>query len=331
MQPLFFRSLFFLALAALLWQCDSPPQSESISTDSFRKAEERNFVSPPAFNADSAYAFVEQQVAFGPRVPNTPEHVACGNFLIEKLRGWGAKMTIQEFRATAFDGTALNGKNIMASINPGAQKRVLLAAHWDTRPFADQDDERQSEPILGANDGGSGVAVLLEVARTILTAADKPNIGVDIMLFDLEDYGKSNVRNSYCLGSQYWSANKVPAGYSAYYGILLDMVGAKDAQFYREAISMEYAPRIVERVWNMGQQMGYATHFIQQNTDGVTDDHYYVNEIAKIPMIDIIQHDPQTDNFFGAYWHTHDDNMDIISRQTLKAVGHTVLAVIYNE
>lgn len=324
------RSILLLSLAALLWQCDSKPKGGRVSTEGLREPK-KEFIQPPAFNADSAYVYVEKQVDFGPRVPNTPAHTACGNFLIAELERIGAQVRVQEFEAEAFDGTVLNGRNIMASLKPEASKRILLAAHWDTRPFADQDDERQDEPILGANDGGSGTAVLLEIARTIRQAAKKPEVGVDILLFDLEDYGKSDVRNSYCLGSQHWSRNKMPQNYSAFFGILLDMVGAKNAQFYKEAISMQYAPKVADKVWDIGQQMGYASYFIDQRADGITDDHYYVNTIANIPMIDIIEHDPQTEKFFGSYWHTHDDNLEVIDRQTLKAVGQTVLGVLYNE
>ncbi|MGF1533571.1 MAG: M28 family peptidase [Bernardetiaceae bacterium] len=326
---------FLVVFPWLFWQCQSNSSDGGrISTDALRELEKKDLIPAPPFSADSALFFLDQQLGFGPRVPNTPGHQACGDYLIATLEGWGLLVLVQDFTAKAFDGTLLKGRNIMARFDPTQSKRVLLAAHWDTRPFADQDSDptRRNEPFLGANDGASGVAVLLEIAR-LLTQKEtpKPPVGVDLLFFDLEDYGKSNVRNSYCLGSQHWGANKMPEGYSAYYGILLDMVGAQQARFYKESTSMQFAPKVMQRVWQIGQQLGYGQYFIDQAAEGVLDDHYYVNTLAKIPMIDIIEHDPQTPNYFGGYWHTHQDNRDIIDKATLKAVGQTVLTTIYNE
>ncbi|MDN4164507.1 M28 family peptidase [Cytophagales bacterium LB-30] len=293
----------------------------------------------PVFVADSAYAFVQKQVDFGPRVPNTAAHSACGDYLVASLTRFGWQVQEQLFEMEAYTGEKLALRNIIASINPEEKKRILLAAHWDTRPFADKDAERQKEPIDGANDGGSGVGVLLEIARVL--GAEKPEVGVDIILFDGEDYGEAmfDAGNApytntswYCLGSQYWSKNKHKAGYSAYYGILLDMVGAKDALFYQEGNSLEYAPSIVYKVWETASAIGYDHHFVNRKTYGITDDHYFVNTIGKIPMIDIIEYDPlNPESYFPDYHHTHKDNMDIISRETLKAVGQTVIQTVVNE
>jgi glutaminyl-peptide cyclotransferase len=292
----------------------------------------------PAFNEDSAYFFVEKQVKFGPRVPNSRPHVQCGDYLISQLKKYGAEVTVQTFVATAFDGTQLQSRNIIASINPAATKRILLSAHWDTRPFADQDTARQRQPIEGANDGGSGVAVLLEIARTIQADSLKPGVGIDIILFDSEDYGapewdekEDNSKVWYCLGSQYWAANKHKPGYSAYYGINLDMVGAADARFAREGTSIEYASSVVSKVWSLASRLGYGTYFIPVQSPAITDDHVFVNRIARIPTIDIIEFNQAGDNYFGTYWHTHRDNMSVIDRKTLKAVGQTVLQAVYQE
>jgi hypothetical protein len=224
-------------------------------------------------------------------------------------------------------------RNIFASFYPEKTRRILLAAHWDTRPFADKDDERQKEPIQGANDGGSGVGVLLEIAR--LLQENEPDVGVDIMLFDGEDYGQpqwdtdySEKGETYCLGSQYWAKNKMPANYAAYYGILLDMVGAENARFGREYYSQANAPSILNKVWTIGQKLGYGDFFLNEPSGAITDDHVFVNQ-AGIPMIDIIEYHPET--FFGWYHHTHDDNMDVISRRTLEAVGETVTHVLFRE
>lgn len=294
-------------------------------------------VNVPEFNADSAYNYVKAQVDFGPRVPNTKEHVACGEFLADKLKEFGAKVTNQYADLIAYEGTVLKARNIIGAYKPESKRRVLLFAHWDTRPWADRDDKTNHHtPILGANDGASGVGVLLEIAR--LLNQETPEIGIDIIFFDAEDYGipsfhEGKYKNdSWCLGSQYWSRNPHVEGYNARFGILLDMVGGKDATFYIEGYSNRYAKSVVDKVWNTAERLGYANYFVYKNGGSVIDDHLYVNTLARIPSIDIIPYD-ETDYYssFGSFWHTLDDNMEIIDRKTLKAVGQTVLEVIYNE
>lgn len=331
-------SLFMLLLAT---GCADDKRREGTEKQAAASAVERlESVSVPAFNADSAYSFVAAQVAFGPRVPNTKEHQQAGDYLIAKLKEYGAAVQVQEFSADAFNGTTLQLRNIIASYNPQVKKRLLLTAHWDTRPFADKEKDAadQLTPILGANDGGSGVGVLLEVARQ-LGAGTLPQVGVDIILYDGEDYGepegyKGNQakrgESFWCLGSQYWAKNKHKAGYTAYFGVLLDMVGAKDALFYREGYSREYAPSVVKKVWAWGNELGHGRYFRYENSDPIIDDHLFMNA-AGVPSIDIIQYDPSSDFYFGEYHHTLKDNMDIISRETLKAVGETVLHVVYHE
>jgi glutaminyl-peptide cyclotransferase len=287
----------------------------------------------PKFYEDTAFAFVEKQVNFGPRVPNTDAHRACREWLVATLRSFGADVIEQEFKAKAYTGETLDAVNIIAQFNPKIKKRVLLAAHWDTRHIADSplSGERRDEPILGADDGGSGVAVLLEVARQL--QANPIDMGVDIVLFDAEDYGESNSDNgeSFALGSQHWSRNLHTSGYRPKYGILLDMVGARGARFAREQFSVQFAPNIVNKVWKLAQGMGYGNYFVDESGGYVTDDHYFVNTIARIPMIDIINRPIGTETGFGHYWHTHDDNLDIIDKRTLRAVGQVILAVVYRE
>ena len=293
----------------------------------------------PVFNADSSYKFIERQVAFGPRVPNTQAHSEAAAYFVEKLSQYGAKVKVQEFEANTFDGQKLYLKNIIASFNPEVKKRLLLAAHWDTRPFADKDENRQNVPIEGANDGASGVGVLLEIAR-IIGITNAPEVGVDIILFDGEDWGEKDGEERirlpkgqdswWCLGSQYWSKNKHIPNYSAYYGILLDMVGAKGSQFHQEGYSVAYAPRIVDRIWNTAASLGYGNYFVKTKQAGIIDDHLYINELARIPMVNIVHYDPEH-GYFGDYHHTHKDNMSIIDKETLHAVGQTVLHVLYHE
>ncbi len=298
-------------------------------------------VPTPAFSRDSAYAQVAAQVAFGPRVPNSEGHRRCGDYLLRELRRYGWAVQEQAFVATAFDGTALQSRNIIGTINPTARRRVLLCAHWDTRPFADHDEDesRRDEPILGANDGGSGVAVLLEVARLIgADTAFSADLGLDIIFFDAEDYGPPDHRQSgdrqpdaWCLGSQHWARNPHVPGYSAYYGILLDMVGGRDARFMLEETSMRYAPSVMRRVWDIGQRLGHGGYFRNEPASGIIDDHYYINTIIKIPTIDIIHYDPIYDHYFTHTWHTHDDTLENIDPTTLGVVGQTVLQTLYQE
>lgn len=302
------------------------------------RTEEKVTVKAPVFNADSAYQFVRAQVDFGPRVPNSKEHVACGDYLANKLEQFGAKVYNQYADVKAYDGTILKARNIIGAYKPESKKRVLLFAHWDTRPWADNDKDSKNHhtPILGANDGASGVGVLLEVAR--LLQQQEPAIGIDIIFFDAEDYGTPQFykgehnEDTWCLGSQYWSKHPHVDNYNARFGILLDMVGGKQATFFKEGYSQHYAKDIVKKVWKKANEIGYGGYFIDQDGGGVTDDHLYVNEIAKIKSIDIIPYEEDNEqSSFGSTWHTVDDNMNVIDKSTLKAVGQTVLEVIYNE
>jgi Zn-dependent M28 family amino/carboxypeptidase len=295
------------------------------------------FVTPPIFNADSAYYFVEKQLSFGPRVPGTTAHNNCANWLIETLNQFADTVITQPFKARTYDRVTRHGKNIIASFNPKNTNRILLMSHWDSRPFADYDEDKlkHNSPIDGANDGASGVAVLMEMARQFKTK--NPNIGVDIVLFDLEDWGppaelQMHEVESWGLGSQFWSKNPHIYGYSARYGILLDMVGAKNPVFPREIISQQYADFVLEKVWNYAADLGYSDYFVNQQGSYITDDHYFVNTIANIPSIDIIHLDQETSNqSFFEHWHTSHDNLDNIEKSSLKMVGHLVMTVVYNE
>ena len=294
-------------------------------------------VSKPLFSADSAYSFIANQVAFGPRVAGMASHAKCAEYLSSKMQSFGWKVQIQKATVTAFDGTELPIQNIISSFNPENSERILFFAHWDTRPFADRDDQDQTKPILGANDGASGVGVLMELARLIGNDSLKPAIGIDIIFFDAEDYGQpqglmSNQNGeTWCLGSQYWGKNPHVANYKAKYGILLDMVGAKNAVFPREGGSLRFNPKLVDQVWFLANKLGYGGYFINELAPGgITDDHVYVSTLAGIPSIDIIHYHPFKRDF-GHFHHRHTDNMDVIHKPTLEAVGTTMLEVIYRE
>jgi Zn-dependent M28 family amino/carboxypeptidase len=326
-----FTKMLYILFAAAMISCSQNPSSSSAKVES-QPVKQQNV---PAFDADSAWVFVENQVKFGPRVPNSEAHVACGNYLTSELKRFGAQVYEQETTLTAYNGTQLKAKNIIGSYNPENSKRVLLFAHWDSRPYADHDKDpaNQMKPIDGADDGASGVGVLLEMARQF--SIKSPAIGIDIIFFDAEDYGtpefvKEYKENTWCLGAQFWAKNPHVKGYKADFGILLDMVGAKNASFFKEATSMRYAPQIVEEVWSTARDLGYGKFFINAEGGAITDDHQYVILGRNIPCIDIIYTDPESDNGFGPHWHTQNDTMDNIDRETLKAVGQTVLQVVYN-
>lgn len=294
-------------------------------------------VETPVFSADSAYAHVARQVAFGPRVPNSEGHRRCGDWLVDQLERYGADVTVQEARVTAFDGTKLDIRNIFGAFNPAERRRILLYAHWDTRPFADKDSVRTEEPIDGANDGGSGVGVLLELAR--IMGDSLPDVGVDIAFFDAEDYGEPEWLpnrdadyTDWCLGSQYWARLPHVPGYRAKFGILLDMVGAKGAVFHREGTSMALSPGIVDKVWDTARRLGHGDLFRNRVTPQTVDDNLFVTQLAGIPSANIVHYHLETRMMgYFAHHHTHGDNMDAIDPSVLGKVGEVLAQVVYAE
>lgn len=304
------------------------------ATQACRDNEAKQAVEIPAFDADSAYEYMARQVKFGYRIPGTKAHKATAQWLESELQRHGATVITQQTTVTAYNGEQLPICNIIGSFSPEKGKRILLLAHWDSRPYADYDPNPANHrtPIDGANDGASGVGVLLEIARQI--GSKLPNAGIDILFADAEDYGApswhADVSESWALGTQYWATHPHKPGYRARYGILLDMVGAKEGVFYREQLSQYYAQPIVDKVWQCAEQLGYGHLFRNETGGAITDDHVYTNQ-AGIPTIDIIQLDPNSATGFVPQWHTLDDNMSHIDKSVLKAVGQTVLTVIYEE
>jgi glutaminyl-peptide cyclotransferase len=326
------REIFLFIIAIGLASCGS--ETNKSGTEKPAKS-----VKIPDFSPDSAFFFVQKQVDFGPRIPNSAAHRKTGDYFLSQFKKYKAVVTVQEFTAVTFDKQNLKLRNIIASFQPEKKKRILLAAHWDTRPFADKDQEKPNAQIDGANDGASGVAVLLEIAR-LMSTNPLPEVGIDIILFDGEDWGEkegqqnthplpANLSAWWCLGSQHWSRNKHTPNYAAAFGILLDMVGGKNAQFAREGYSTEYAPGVVDKIWNAASRVGYSHIFIHDQAGFVLDDHKFVNELGKIPMVDIVSYDQISG--FGDFHHTLKDNMDLIDKATLHAVGITLLHVIYSE
>ena len=321
-------------------------QGEGNSTDP--ELVEGSSAEVPVFSADSAYAFCQAQCDFGPRTMNSKAHDACLRWLVQKFSDYGLTITEQHATLTGYDGTALRSTNLIASYRPEAQDRILLCAHWDSRPWADNDPDPANHhtPVLAANDGASGVAVMLEIARVLRQAQESlrslslsKGLGVDFVCFDAEDWGvpqwsdASYDGDSWALGAQYWAAHLSKEQAKTYrYGILLDMVGGQGARFYQEQTSLYYARNIVDKVWRAAQVVGFGSLFPTQEGGGITDDHIPVNRVARIPCIDIIPHYPDCEqSSFGPTWHTIHDDMDHIDRNTLQAVGQTLLQVLYSE
>jgi Zn-dependent M28 family amino/carboxypeptidase len=294
------------------------------------------------FSADSAYAFCAAQCQYGPRTMNSVAHEECGKWIAEKFRQYGCDVELQRADLKGYDGTILKSTNIIAKSQKltanSKQPRILICAHWDSRPWADNDPDSANwhKPVMAANDGASGVAVMLEIAR-LLQENDSASMAVDFICFDAEDWGIPQWENdgdadSWALGAQYWAANcQKPIANSYQYGILLDMVGGQSARFYQEYFSMKYARNIVEKVWQAAQAAGYGSYFPAKDGGGVTDDHLPVNEKAGIPCIDIINHYPDCEQSnFGPTWHTISDDMQHIDKNTLQAVGQTLIQLLFS-
>ena len=275
------------------------------------------------FNSDSAYAYMKRQVEFGPRVPNTEAHRLTGEWLEAELQRHGARTISQKADIKAFDGTVLKSRNIMGRFNENNPERILLLAHWDSRPWADQDPDpsKRKLPVDGANDGASGTGLLLEIAR-LLGRSDSGK-GVDILFVDAEDWGNDGDEDSWALGTRYFIENPPVENYLPQYAILLDMVGGTDAVFCREYFSERSAPGLAAEIWSTAADLGYGDIFLNRMGSAVTDDH--VQLIANgIPAIDIIEYHPGQEGGFNPRWHTTSDNMEGISKQTLEAVGNVI-------
>lgn len=291
-------------------------------------------VAVPAFSADSAFAFVEHQLAFGNRIPGSKGWQQCADWLVMQMRRWCDTVIVQDFRAELWNGSTMPGKNIIASLNPLAERRVLLAAHWDSRSWADHDRnaDLQHSPVPGANDGASGVAALMEMARVM--SKMPPSVGVDFIFFDVEDQGApewSEVydQDTWCKGSQYWAQNRHVPYYTAVYGVLFDMVGTQHPRFTKEQISRSFAPGLTDKMWNAAAALGHGNIFVNQETDPILDDHYYVNRLAGIPMVDIVQNSP--DISFFEHWHTTTDDLNSVSADALRTVATVTMKTIYGD
>lgn len=322
------RKIFSLSLVGLLFLQACTNSSKQSTEEAVAQVK----LQSPEFNADSAFAYTKAQVDFGPRIPSTPAHANCAAYLVKQFKAFGADVKIQQAPAKTYDGKSHQLKNIIASFYPEKKQRVLISAHWDARPFSDQDPDTamHNKPFDAANDGASGVAVMLEMARLIQKNA--PQVGVDFVLWDIEDYGKANDETpnetTWCIGSQYWAKNQPTNAVKPIYAINLDMVGGSNAQFTQDEISRRYAPAVLKKVWDIGNEIGYGAYFINVPSGSLIDDHFWVNQ-AGIPCIDIIHYTDASGFYMN--WHTQLDNLNNIDKNTLKAVGQTVLETIFRE
>lgn len=331
MRKLLLITSFFAGIALLLGSCKSSRQAADSSEqiDSARICNVR-------FDGDSALAFARAQCDFGPRTPNSDAIARCGDYIVRQFKAAGLTVDEQRTSVTGWDGTKLGCRNIIASYKPENKNRIVIAAHYDARPWADQDADsaKHRTPVMAADDGASGVAVLIEVGRKLSEL--NPKVGVDLVCFDAEDYGapywapeaKRNDESTFCLGSQYWSKN-LAADYKPRYGILLDMVGGNGNRFYFEGFSLRYAQPVVTKVWEAARYAGAGDYFVQDAGGFITDDHLPMNTIGGIPTIDVIAFNPG--NGFPEHWHTTRDTPERLSAETLRAVGQTLLQVLSEE
>ena len=326
-----FRGIQYSILVLLLLCVSCVKQQQSSTTNS----------QLTTFSADSAYTYIAQQLAFGARVPGTQAHEACGDWLVNELARHGAQVKNQHGTMTNYAGKPQAIRNIVAILEGNTSHAILLCAHWDCRPWSDEEElyEDRFEPVMGANDGASGVGVILEMVRQLSIRKSKGEFipTVQVVFFDCEDMGTpahftgSQRDHTWCLGSQYWAQQlKIQnSKFKINYGILLDMVGDPSATFPKEYFSMQYAGGYVEQLWRTAQRLGYGRYFVQQATYyPITDDHYYVSTIAGIPCVDIIDYKTNTETGFAEWWHTQHDDIQNINKQTLQAVGETVLTTI---
>lgn len=325
-----------LAQAAMLTllSCGGQNKGTAVGTDTIA-------LKPcPRFDSDSAYSYIVGQCSYGSRVTGSDAAKKCGDWLVREFTRHGCAIEEQHGTMKAWDGKDIALRNITARYRPQSPTRVMLCSHWDSRPWADNDDDetKHHTPILGANDGASGVAVMLEIARLLNTSGDTLSFGIDFVCFDAEDMGTpqwgedtaEDSETTWCLGSQWWSMHAEEMEHKPIYGILLDMVGGYGATFSLEKMSIRHAADVAERLWSTAKEAGYGHYFPMRDGGGVMDDHIFVNK-AGIPCIDIIPYHEYGPSVFGYTWHTVQDTPENIDTKVLEAVGQSVIQMLFNE
>lgn len=327
--------LFILLLSPTLYLISCKGKTAGNTTTDSLSQSSMDVEDREPFDADSAYNFVSKQVAFGARTPDSKAHQDCRKWITDKIKFYGYDVVVDEFEGNDYFGKKVKGYNLLTKINPDVKDRVLLLAHYDSRQVADSDSEpdNKNKPILAADDGASGVAVLMEIIRMTANYPHRyDSTGIDILFVDLEDGGHTDSEGkddeNWCLGSKHYAQMMKNSSEKPKYAILLDMVGAKDAKFCFEQYSKAYASRYQSGIWEMAKKLGYADYFLPKDGGAITDDHVPLITVAGIPAVDIINFDPERNGGFASHWHTQKDNMDVIDKNTLKSVGETVLTFI---
>ena len=327
------RYILFAVLACMLTACGGRSGRNIGGPDTITLAP------CPTFNADTCMKYIQEQCNFGPRVTGSKEAEQCRQYLVEQFRRFGAVVEEQQADVTLWDGKVLPACNIIAKLNPDNTDRIIICAHWDSRPWADNDEDEKNHrtPVMAANDGASGVAMMMEICR--LLQQNPIKVGIDFICFDAEDMGtpqwaetEESTSDTWCLGSKFWAERAREEGYHARYGVLLDMVGGRGSVFPIEKVSQDYAEPIASLMVRLGNQIGYGHYFPLDKEGGyLMDDHVNVNRIARIPCIDIVPNFTDGPSSFGPTWHTVNDTPENIDVNVLEAVGQTLTQLIYNE
>ncbi|HAB89069.1 MAG TPA: peptidase [Bacteroidetes bacterium] len=288
------------------------------------------------FNRDSALSFVAKQVDFGPRVPNLPSHSNCADYLINKLSSYGLSVKVQEAEVENFRGDSLSLRNIIAQYQPQHKTRIALICHWDTRPYADRETDFAQQKMLpdGANDGGSGTAIMLEIAR--LTQKTDVDLGIDFFFFDGEETGPpeydtsyAQTMNSYCLGSQYYCENPLLNMHQEV-GVLLDIVGGQKAKFTLEHHSVNQAYQPMLTFWALGHNLGFGQYFLEEKTRFVgNDDHVELHKCSDVPIFALMEYDDSRQSY-NTHQHKMSDNIENVSKESLYRVGGTLWYYLTN-
>jgi glutaminyl-peptide cyclotransferase len=314
-------SLLLISLLLLFSSCANKKQNDAPQPERAAAT-----VSVPQFDGKQAFRYLTAQTDFGPRNPGSQGHAACLRYFQEELAKFADAVNLQPFTAADYRGTSYRMSNVIASFNLSASDRILLSAHWDTRPWADEDPDpaNHTKPILGANDGASGIAVLLELAR--LLKHHPPPIGVDMVFFDGEDLGIHGSNDHWSLGSKYFARNKTP-GFRPRFGINIDMIGDAQLEITREPYSEQFAPAVVRLIFSTARLLG-VSQFVDRAGTPTYDDHIPLNE-AGIPTANLIDFNyPDASN---RYWHTMEDTADKCSPESLEAVGKVLAHIIYSK
>ena len=325
------RYLWFIVILCCLAACQSDLDKKISQLQKVELTIPENH-----FNRDSALSFVAKQVEFGPRVPNLPSHVHCANYLTDKLSSYGLNVEIQKAEVENYHGDTLSLHNIIAQYKPRHKTRIALISHWDTRPYADREHDLAQQEMLpdGANDGGSGTAIMLEIAR--LTQKANVDLGIDFFFFDGEETGPpeydtsyAQTMNSYCLGSQYYCENPL-LNMNQEVGILLDIVGGQEAQYTLEHHSVNQAYQAMLTFWALGHNLGFDQYFIEEKTRFVgNDDHVVLHNCSKIPIFALIEYDASRKSY-NTHQHKMSDNMENVSKESLHRVGSTLWHYLTN-